>query len=447
VHEVLHVQGESLHEVVVRDVDEVVLGRTRHRRRDGRRNLRIRARPARLARRPRHHDAGEHERGQVQPVAPPQLHAEVRAGELADRVGDPLARGVGLAVRGLEGVALRHAVGGDRPVQHDVGGGELVHEEPEPPELCDEIGLERPERAGRDREGVGRAAQGRQVERAVVHLVVHEAADEAAPGQLRSRQPQARALPLEREPRPRGPRTGPAQQRAHAPQVGLERGRAHVQAVGGVEHVDALVGVEQRAHDRVQPLPRGARLGVGVQRGGGARQSAVAGGTRLDGVAAGHARVHRGDVRAHAARRDAELVGQRRRGHPVAAAQQDAEHPILPSPGHVRLSRPLVQSITRRRGPILRAEPIFRTGGKNAGCSAPSRPRRIDRKGKLEIDEDPCGVRRRRVQHVRRPSHPSRRPGRGTRARRVRRHRALAADRPRLRRRRAARPAPASLAR
>ena len=149
--------------------------------------------------------------------------------------------------------SLRDPVGGDRDVHHDVRDAELVDEVAERAEFGDELGLERPEGVGADGAFAERAAQRVEVEGSGIHLVVGESAEQAPLRHLGAAQPRARGGPLERE-------LGAAEQPAHARQVGIQRRGAHVEGIGRLEHVDAVVRVQERAHERVEPVARGAAV-------------------------------------------------------------------------------------------------------------------------------------------------------------------------------------------
>ncbi len=138
-------------------------------------------------------------------------------------------------------------------MHHDVGDAELVHEVAERAELGHELGLERTERVRADRSLAEGAAQRVEVEGAGIHLVVREPAQQAPLRHLGAAQPRARRGALQRQ-------LGAPEQTAHAREVGIQGRGAHVQGVGRLEHVDAVVGVQQRAHEGVQAVARSAGI-------------------------------------------------------------------------------------------------------------------------------------------------------------------------------------------
>ena len=236
--------------------------------------------------------------------------------------------------RRLEPAVLRDPVGGDRDVHDDVGDADLVDEVAERAELGDELGLERAEGRGADRALAERAAQRDEVERSGIHLVVGEPAEQAPLRHLGAAQPRPRRRALERElgadraarARGRGRRRGSPRSRAARRRSRRRRSRparrgARARACGG-----------GRAGCR-HPLRRRA------QRGRGIRARAIALRPRLDRGARRHPRVERGDVRADAARRHAEGVGERRRRRPLAVAHEERQEPVLSRSGHGHLAR------------------------------------------------------------------------------------------------------------
>ncbi len=121
---------------------------------------------------------------------------------------------------------------------------------------------------------------------------------------------------------PRSPRT--------RPRSASERRRAHVERICGLEHVDPLGRVQQGPHQAVEAIARGSGIRPRrPQRRGGVGARAISLRAGLDDRTRGHARVQRGDIRADAARRDAERVGERRRRRPVAVAHEQCQEPIL----------------------------------------------------------------------------------------------------------------------
>ena len=235
---------------------------------------------------------------------------------------------------------------------------------------------------------------------------------------------------------------------------------AHVQRVGGLEHVDAVGRVEQRAHERCAGGRAGCRHPSSRRRGALPRHRRPRGSpadrTR-SAAPVGDARVERGDIRADAARRHAEGIGERRRRRPVAASRHEQGAGgrsclalVTGSPPRRAAVRWRVRvpvnhaaersAIRRDRAPDRRGQlrALFRPGGKRRGCRLPAYFTRMATQ-RRRIDEDPRGLRCGCVEHVRRAARAPRRARRGPRLLRLRGHRAVAADRPRCRRRRARR--------
>ena len=190
---------------------------------------------------------------EVLQVARAELDAEVALDEPLEDRRDLLLRGADSPAVPSSAAIAGDPVGGDRDVHHDIRDAELVDEVAERAELGDELGLERTERVRADRALAERAAQRVEVEGPGIHLVVRESAEQAPLRHLGAAQSRARRGALERE-------LGAAEQAAHARQVGIERRGADVQRIGRLEHVDAVVGVQQGAHERVQAVARGSGI-------------------------------------------------------------------------------------------------------------------------------------------------------------------------------------------
>ena len=162
-------QGEAQHEVLVRDVDEELCGRALHDIADGLFDIGLQAGADDGCRLPRSRrdDATEHQRGEVPAVARSQLHAEVLGAQPVQQLPHLLLRGRhGGGERRLQCAVVRHPVGGDRDVHHDVADAELVDEVAEVAEARDELGLEGAEHRFADRALAEAAAEGDRSENA-----------------------------------------------------------------------------------------------------------------------------------------------------------------------------------------------------------------------------------------------------------------------------------------
>jgi hypothetical protein len=272
-------------------------------------------------------DRQHRERCEMQDVAFAEGDPEAIERDRADHVRDarPFARClVGLAI---ERMAARYAIGGDRDTDHDIGGRELVHAVAERREPLDEVTPRRDERLGVEPEPLRRTAHGGRVERLVVDLVVHDAADEASARELGSVEEDDGRLPSVREARA-------AQQPADPAKVALDRGGRHVHLERGLEHVDAVVRLEQAPDEQARSFARRVPAGfdaVDLDRRGVMRRT-ISEGPRLDRL--GRDLVDRGDVAPDASRRHPEVVGEVSGSDPIRAAYQDAEHPRLSFVGH-----------------------------------------------------------------------------------------------------------------
>ncbi|WP_455131863.1 hypothetical protein [Microbacterium aurum] len=348
-------QGEAQHEVLVRDVDEELCGRALDDIADGLFDIGLQAGADDGCRLPRSRrdDSTEHQRGEVPTVARSQLHAEVLGAQPVQQLPHLLLRGRhGGGERRLQRAVVRHPIGGDRDVHHDVADAELVDEVAEVAEARDELGLEGAEHRFADRALAEAASEGLEVEGAVVGLVVGEPVEQAPLRHLGAPQPRPRAGALERQ-------LAVAEERPHPAEVALERRRADMELLRDLEHVDTVATVEQRAHQPVHALAGGGRVDGGAQRGRRVRPGAVAERSRLDDETAGHARVQRRDVAADAARRDPDDVGELGGGDPVALPGEQRDDPVLARSAHV------VQSTMRPAG-------SFRPRGKESGCPLPA---------------------------------------------------------------------------
>ena len=348
--EVLHVQRQPQDEVLGRDVDEEFGGRRlddfAHRRLD----FRIQPRAGIVRRRgcAGGDDPREDQGREVLQVAGAERDPEVALDEALQDRGHLLLGGQDLTRRTLQAAMAGDAVRGDRDVHHDIRDSELVDEVAERAEFGDELGLEGAERVRADRSLAQRAAQRLEVEGSGIHLVVRELAQQAPLRHLGPAQARLRCGALQRE-------FGAAEQPAHAREVGVERRGADVQVIGGLEHVDAVVGVQQGAHERMQAVAGGSgiRPRSDAQRRSRLRPGAVSLGSRLHRDAVGDARIDRGHIRADAARGHSDAVGERGCRDPFPVAREQTQEALLSRSGHVVLCASVrsfeSQSITHRR--------------------------------------------------------------------------------------------------
>ena len=332
-------------------------------------------------------DPREHERREVLQVAGPQDDAEVALGERGRGWRRPPAcAGAARRARASSAAVARHPVGGDGDVHHDIRDAVLVDEVAEGAQLGDERGLERPERVAA-RSCPSRACGGAPRGRRALHPS-RRAPGGSAGAAARPRFPRRRARSAERssvEPRA-------AEQRPHPREVGVEGRAAHVQLDRRSRRRRCR---RRRPAGRARAKCRRSR-GVPVscpRRRAAPRRPAGARGTPADpdSIASpvGDARVDGGDVRADAARRHAQGVGEGRGGRPVRVAERAATSSrscrslvtaVLSlrcgGPGlallvnHARRGGGPRRRAARRRPP--RAAAAFRPGGKRRGCPLPA---------------------------------------------------------------------------
>ena len=134
---------------------------------------------------------------------------------------------------GIEPPVLRDPVGGDRDVHDDIRDADLVDEVAERAELGDELGLERPERRRADRLLAEGAPQRHEVERAGIHLVMGQAAQQAPLRHLGAAQARLGCRALEGE-------LGADEEAPDPGEIRIQGRRAHVERVGGLEDVDPV---------------------------------------------------------------------------------------------------------------------------------------------------------------------------------------------------------------
>ena len=273
-HQVLHVQGEAQHERLVDQIDLEVLRRPRDLGADGGLDPWVDTAAGDITRGvlSRGHDAREHEGGEMAAVTVSERDREVLLGEAGDHGADPRDLVACSGGPRLERVPCRDPLGRDGDVQKDVGDRELVDVIALLAELAHELGFERADGIGGDDPSGERAAEGLGMERCRVHLVVRQPRQQAPLGGLVTPQPHDLSVSLKGEIRA-------VEQRAHAGEVSLESGLAHVQRIGRREDVDAVRHIEQGAHETVQTVAR-SRLAAlpGAQCIASARPGAVAGG-------------------------------------------------------------------------------------------------------------------------------------------------------------------------
>ena len=155
-----------------------------------------------------------------------------------------------------------------------------------------------------------------------------ETAEEAPLRHLGSAEPRLGRRALQCEP-------GSGQEAPDAREVGVDGRRAHMERIGGLEDVDPLGFVEERANERVEAVARSSGIRSDrAESGRSIRTRPIAVRPGLDGGGRGHSRVERGDIRPDAARSHPEGIGESRRRRPLALAHQERQEPVLSRSRH-----------------------------------------------------------------------------------------------------------------